>query len=192
MATTDTGRRAGAETRAEILRVALALFTEKGYEGTATRDITDALGITKSTLYHHFRSKEQLVSSLMAERRAEVDALADWVEAQPAAPDLLRRAALRWIDAATPQRLDLMRLAHANQPLVRRLATGGQDPRSGFERVVRLFVDPTADMAEQLRVRMAFDTISAALLAAQSTAAGPDDVISAARAATLALTVSGT
>src|SRR3954466_2411853 len=121
MATTDTGRRAGAETRAEILRVALRLFTENGYEGTSTRDITDALGITKSSLYHHFQNKEQLVTSLARQRRAELDAFVDWLQAQPPAPDLLVRAALRWVDDTTPDRLDLMRLAHANQPLMRRL-----------------------------------------------------------------------
>jgi AcrR family transcriptional regulator len=187
MATTDTGRRAGAETRAEILRVALRLFTENGYEGTSTRDITDALGITKSSLYHHFQNKEQLVTSLARQRRAELDAFVDWLQAQPPAPDLLVRAALRWVDDTTPDRLDLMRLAHANQPLMRRLVADGEDVRSGFERVIEFFTAADTPTADRLRIRMAFDTVSSALLAAQGTGAGPDDVLAAARSATVAL-----
>jgi AcrR family transcriptional regulator len=86
----STDRQAGAETRAEILRVALRLFTEKGYEGTSTRDISSALGMTKSSLYYHFRNKEEIVASLLAERRHDLDALIEWIT-----PDLAQRAASR-------------------------------------------------------------------------------------------------
>src|SRR3954470_14334348 len=99
MTTGTTGeRRSGAETRAEILRVSLELFTEKGYEGTTTRDISTALGITKSSLYYHFENKEAIAASLVEERRHELDALLAWIVEQPPAPDLLRRAAVRWVD----------------------------------------------------------------------------------------------
>ncbi|MGJ6968980.1 TetR/AcrR family transcriptional regulator [Streptosporangium sp. G11] len=189
--TPDSERRTGAETRAEILRVALRLFTEKGFEGTSIRDIADALGTTKSSLYYHFPSKDAIVTSLMEERRHELDGLVDWIAGQPPAPGLLRETALRWIDGTTPERLQAMRLAHANQPLVRRLAAGGQDVRSGFDRVVDLFADDGTTTEDRLLIRMAFDTVSAALLAAQGTDAGPDDVIAAARRATLALTCPG-
>ena len=58
--TTSTGgeRRTGAETRAEILRVALKLFTEKGFEATSIRDISGELGITKSSLYYYFENND--------------------------------------------------------------------------------------------------------------------------------------
>lgn len=96
MTTTDGGqRRTGSQTRAEILRVALRLFTEKGFEATSTGGISGALGITKSALYYHFENKGAIVASLVEERRHEVDDLIDWIAAQPAAPDLLERAALR-------------------------------------------------------------------------------------------------
>lgn len=185
--TTSTGneRRTGAETRAEILRVALKLFTEKGFEATSTRDISGALGITKSALYYHFENKGAIVASLVEERRHEVDDLIDWIAAQPAAPDLLERAALRWVEGATPERLQVMRFAQANQPVMRRLVDS--DIRSAFERVVDLLVDEDAAAEDRLLTRMAFDTVSAALLSAQGTDAGPNDVISAARHATVAL-----
>ncbi|MEO6090483.1 MAG: helix-turn-helix domain-containing protein [Umezawaea sp.] len=184
MVTGTAERRSGAETRAEILRVSLELFTEKGYEGTTTRDISTALGITKSSLYYHFQNKEAIAESLMEERRHELDALLAWIAEQPPAPDLLRRAAVRWVDGTTPERIKAMLLAQANQPLMRRLVAQGRDVRSGFDAVIDLL----AVDCDRLYVRMAFDTVGAALLAAKGTDATPAEVIAAARRATLALT----
>ncbi|WNV89041.1 helix-turn-helix domain-containing protein [Umezawaea sp. Da 62-37] len=187
---TDTGgeRRTGAETRAEILRVALRLFTEKGFEGTTTRDISSALGITKSSLYYHFQNKEAIVASLMEERMSELDELTGWVAAQPPAPDLLRRAAVRWIDSTTPARIQAMLLAQANQPVMKRLITTGNDVRSGFAPLIDLFAGEGASEEDRLYVRMAFDTVGAALLASRGTSASPEEVIATARRATIALT----
>jgi AcrR family transcriptional regulator len=182
-----TERRTGAETRAEILRVALDLFTEKGFEGTSTRDISSALGITKSSLYYHFQNKDAIVASLMLERRQELDGLIEWIDAQSSAPDLLERAALRWIESTTPQRIQLMRLVHANQPVLRRLLTTGNDVRSAFDQVIDRLVDPSASTTDRLYARMAFDTVSAAIIAARGTDATPADVIDTARRATKAL-----
>lgn len=179
--------RSGARTRAEILRVALELFTEKGYEATSIRDISDSLGVTKSALYYHFRNKEEIVASLMAGRRQDLDGLIAWISEQPRTPDLPRRAAARWLAGTTPEHLRAMRLAHANQPVVRRLAGGGKDVRSAFEQVVDLLAGEEAGEEEKLLIRMTFDTTSAALLASLGSAASDDEIIAAARRASLAL-----
>src|SRR5438128_431577 len=91
-------RRSAAETRAEIRRVALELFTAKGFDATTTRDIAAALGMNQSSLYYHFPSKDDIVLSLMEQRRRDLDAFLEWLRAQPRTPGLLRTAALRWLD----------------------------------------------------------------------------------------------
>jgi AcrR family transcriptional regulator len=184
---TGSARRTGAETRAEILRVALEFFTEKGFERTSTRDISAALGITKSSLYYHFENKDAIVLGLMEERRAELDALIEWIAELPASPDRLEKVAVRWVESATPERLRLMRLAHANQPVMKRLAGDSGDIRASFDRVVDLLVDADASDQDRLLVRMVFDTVSAALLAALGTNAGPEVVIASAKQASIAL-----
>jgi AcrR family transcriptional regulator len=189
--TTGSDRRTGAETRAEILRVALELFTEKGFEGTSTRDISSELGITKSSLYYHFQNKDAIVTGLMEQRRHELDDLVEWISAQPRTPDLLRNAALRWVESSTPERLEVMRFAQANQPVMKRLKGSGKDIRSAFDVVIDLLVDDDATEQDRLYARMVFDTISAAMIAARGTAATPADVLAAARRATIALTGTG-
>ncbi|RTH04927.1 TetR/AcrR family transcriptional regulator [Thermus scotoductus] len=51
----------GTATRNRILEEAARLFTEKGYEATSVQDLAEALGLSKAALYHHFRSKEEVL-----------------------------------------------------------------------------------------------------------------------------------
>ncbi|WP_018112026.1 TetR/AcrR family transcriptional regulator [Thermus igniterrae] len=51
-------------TRDRILEEAAKLFTEKGYEATSVQDIAQALGLSKAALYHHFRSKEEILAEI--------------------------------------------------------------------------------------------------------------------------------
>ncbi|MDQ7802613.1 TetR/AcrR family transcriptional regulator [Amycolatopsis sp. A133] len=44
-----------------LLQVAVKLFNERGYDGTSMEDLSRKLGITKSAIYHHVPSKEELL-----------------------------------------------------------------------------------------------------------------------------------
>lgn len=183
-----TTRRSGSETKAEILRVALEQFTERGYDGTSIRDIAEALGITKSSLYYHFANKEAIVRALLDGRRNEIDELLAWVGEQDPGADLLRRTALRWVESSGRERVQGMRFAHANRSIMQKLAAEGTDRRSWFDAVVDAVLPSTTSPVDRLRAQMAFDTVSAALFAAQGTVATDDDVLAAARDATVRLT----
>ena len=53
------------ETVTLILDVAQKLFIEKGYEHTTLQDIIDNLGgLTKGAIYHHFKSKEDILKAV--------------------------------------------------------------------------------------------------------------------------------
>lgn len=49
------------QTVQKILDVSLKLFGEKGYEKTTIQDIVDALGMSKGAIYHHFKSKDDII-----------------------------------------------------------------------------------------------------------------------------------
>lgn len=57
------------ERRNEILDAADELFGQKGFDGTSTNDILTKVGIARGTLYHHFKSKEDIMDALI-ERHA--------------------------------------------------------------------------------------------------------------------------
>lgn len=44
-----------------LLAVAVRLFNERGYDGTSMEDLSRKLGISKSAIYHHVSSKEELL-----------------------------------------------------------------------------------------------------------------------------------
>lgn len=49
----------------KILDVAQRLFLEKGYDGTTIQDIVNELGgLTKGAIYHHYKSKEEIMDAL--------------------------------------------------------------------------------------------------------------------------------
>lgn len=52
-------------TKQVILDTALDLFSTNGFEATSTGQIADAVGIRKSSLYNHFRSKEDILDTLI-------------------------------------------------------------------------------------------------------------------------------
>ena len=56
----------------KILEAAQRLFLEKGYENTTIQDIVDELGgLTKGAIYHHFKSKEEIICALSDKLFAE-------------------------------------------------------------------------------------------------------------------------
>ena len=53
------------QTRNFILETAFRLFIEKGYERTSIQDIIDQLGgLGKGAIYHHFKSKEDILTAV--------------------------------------------------------------------------------------------------------------------------------
>ncbi len=51
----------GEETRKKIVLAALELFVRKGYHGTSISDIMNKVGLTKGSLYAHFKSKGEIL-----------------------------------------------------------------------------------------------------------------------------------
>jgi AcrR family transcriptional regulator len=52
--------------RDKIMARASTLFYERGYAATSIRDIADAVGISSSTMYHHFTNKQDVLFAIMS------------------------------------------------------------------------------------------------------------------------------
>ena len=78
--------------RERILEKANRLFYTKGYNQTSFADIAETVGITKGNLHYHFRSKEELLETVVDYRLSVITGqLAQWSEQYPDAKDKLRR-----------------------------------------------------------------------------------------------------
>ncbi len=51
--------------RERILEQARALFLERGYVDVSMREIAEAAGLRKATIYHHFADKEELFTAIV-------------------------------------------------------------------------------------------------------------------------------
>ena len=54
------------DTRQRLIDVAVDLFTRHSFAGTSLQMIADELGFTKAAIYHHFRTREQLLDAVVA------------------------------------------------------------------------------------------------------------------------------
>jgi len=56
---------AGEERRDQILRVAVSLFSNRGFRGTTTKEIAQAAGVSEAMVFRHFATKEELYAALL-------------------------------------------------------------------------------------------------------------------------------
>ena len=55
-----------------ILSTSERLFLERGYEKTTTQAIIDETGIAKGTLFHHFKSKEDILAAVLERYNGQI------------------------------------------------------------------------------------------------------------------------
>ena len=81
---------AGEGSRSEqIIRAATQLFSEKTYHGTSVKDIADAVGMLKSSLYYYFDSKEKLLADIILEATRTLQD--DLLRLESKGPDVVER-----------------------------------------------------------------------------------------------------
>ncbi len=56
---------AGGERRLQILRVAMRVFSQRGFRGTTTKEIALAAGVSEAMVFRHFATKEELYSAII-------------------------------------------------------------------------------------------------------------------------------
>ena len=63
----------GHRTRSELLKMAAHLFALHGYHQTSTKDILEAVSVSKGAFYHHFAGKEELALAVLAQLRIDLE-----------------------------------------------------------------------------------------------------------------------
>ncbi|MFY1594295.1 TetR family transcriptional regulator [Micromonospora sp. WMMD737] len=136
------------DTRTRILRAALDLFAEHGYQRTPLRQIAERLRLTKAAILYHFPTKEHLLTALVEPMVADFEALLDAAEQGPA--ERARWTVLEgWVDIVLGHRRPLGMLFHD-------IALVGRDDT--YHRLIRiamrandLIAGPDAGRRERVR-----------------------------------------
>jgi len=58
-------RMRGDARREQLIRVAIELFSRKGFSGTTTKEIANAAGVTEALIFRHFPTKEALYDAIL-------------------------------------------------------------------------------------------------------------------------------
>lgn len=59
------GRMAGEERKLQILRIAVQLFSQRGFRGTTTKEIAQAAHVSEAMVFRHFANKEELYTAIL-------------------------------------------------------------------------------------------------------------------------------
>jgi AcrR family transcriptional regulator len=100
----------GQQTRAEIVQVAHGLFMRQGFHGTSVRQIAQHAGITLSTIYNHFDSKEELFEVVFLEYHPYHEVIPALLAAEGDSEEAWVRDAAGRLVEALEQRPDFLNL----------------------------------------------------------------------------------
>jgi AcrR family transcriptional regulator len=167
-----------------LLQVAVAVFNERGYDGTSMEDLAVRLGISKSAIYHHVSSKTELLR--LATDHA-LDAL-DAVVSDPPGDTALKRlesvvrGSIQVLVAELPFVTLLLRI-RGNTDVERRALTRRRELDHMLTALVRAAVDEGSirpDVDPALTARLLFGMVNSLIeWYRPSRTLRPDDVADA-------------
>src|SRR6185503_7738922 len=76
--TAPTTRMSGTDRRAQLIDIAIDLFSRRGFAGTTTKEIAAAAGVTEAIIFRHFATKQDLYTAIV-ESMCSRDETADWL-----------------------------------------------------------------------------------------------------------------
>lgn len=90
--------RTDGDTRAAILAAARRVFAERGLDGTSVREVAEAARVNNAMIYYHFKDKDDLYRSVLADSFSVLKAVWDNEIFKSAAP--VRQKIQRYIEGA--------------------------------------------------------------------------------------------
>jgi AcrR family transcriptional regulator len=174
----EPGREHGRDTRSRLRELALEMFAEQGYEKTSLREIAERLGVTKAALYYYFKSKEDIVRSLIEDYVAELDELIDWAKNQPRTADTRAEIVRRYLHIVA-NGTAVFRMLHQNQAAVSGLASAkerGELFKERMDALIDILSLPGGTLHDQIRAASCLMSISFCCMHYQDRAASPAEL----------------
>lgn len=143
--------------RQRVLRASVEIFSRRGYRATSMNEIAAGVGLSKPTLYHYFRNKEELLVLIYLEVLDESLRMARETVAAASTPLGAVRDLIISRVVYTCENQDLLKICFEEEDELRPdLAESLLERRRAFEDVFTLAV--LAHLAEHPQVRLAMTT----------------------------------
>ena len=132
MATAALKTPGATDTRQRLIEVAVRLFTRRSFAGTSLQMIADELGFTKAAVYHHFHTREELLTAVVEPLFEQLRSIIEAAEALRGpharaeymltgfATVAVRNRALIAVLAGDPGVIDMLRAQHDPDDLINR------------------------------------------------------------------------
>jgi TetR/AcrR family transcriptional regulator, cholesterol catabolism regulator len=111
--------RSNAPRRQEILDAATTVFAAKGIVAATVRDISDRCGIHSGSLYHHFKSKEEMIAEILVPVVSSLLETFDHIVAQTDDPIEILSRCIAAAVAQTAANPDVARMLQQNEQQIR-------------------------------------------------------------------------
>lgn len=145
------------DTRARILKTALELFAERGYQRTSLREIAERLRLTKAAILYHFPSKEHILTALSEPVLRDLEMVVEVAERLPS--EQARWAVVEgWLDGLLAHRR-LMGMMFHDLMLLGRDSAARRTVRLAL-RANELVAGPDAGLPERVRAAQAIAMVS--------------------------------
>ncbi|MFG1911735.1 TetR/AcrR family transcriptional regulator [Kribbella sp. NPDC048928] len=153
------------DTKTEIHRAAVNLFSTQGYDKTSLREIAEQVGITKASLYYHYSSKQELLRAIVGTFLDDVFAVLRLTETLEWSPETEQDVLGAYVDVIIAHRSTGPTLL---RDIAAVLAAFGDDLDELIAQSRRFqlwLAGPNPSAADRLRASAAVESIGAAMSA---------------------------
>lgn len=170
---------AGRDTKRAIRDAAVRLFVAKGFEETSLREIADAVGITKPSLYYHYASKLELLVAIVNPLLDDLRTLADDVEQRPPDPEARRSVLQTYIRTMIRHRDAGEMMLRNAVPIINALADQYPVIVDANKALRNWLAGPDPTAVQLLRASAAMEILAVALISNEIVQDTGDDVVEA-------------
>ncbi|MFE7798333.1 TetR/AcrR family transcriptional regulator [Nocardia sp. NPDC057440] len=185
---------AGGGTKIAIRDAAVRLFGAKGFEQTSLREVADAVGITKASLYYHYASKLDLLLAIIDPIIDHMRAVVEDIDAVPHDAEGVRAVLRTYLRGMIRNRDAGALCVRDTVAIINAMADRYPDMMDSNQRLRSWLAGPDADDEAMLRACAALEVLGVALLSKEFVPGAADSLLESTLldAATCVLTACGT
>ncbi|MFC9994692.1 TetR/AcrR family transcriptional regulator [Nocardia sp. NPDC127526] len=168
---------AGRSTKDAIRDAAIRLFTSKGFEQSSLREVADAVGITKASLYYHYASKVDLLVAIIEPIFDGMRATVESLEGKPHSPEAVREVLHDHLHDMLGHRTAGVLCMRDTVAIVNALGNRYPDMIDLHHRMVEWLAGPDADDEAIMRAAAAMQVLSVAFMSQEAVPDASEELI---------------